>query len=128
MSRDIRAAKEVGAGGLEFLPYFLYGEGQETARRRGDEVIPNLPDWSRYGFGTPAFVDLFKDSLKAAKDVGILLDYALGANQAQGVPSEVGTPGLAVELLMGNAQVSPHEMFDGPLPQAQQPFQFVRKW
>lgn len=125
MGRDIRAAKEVGAGGLEFLPFYLYGFGIESLRGSGREVFATLPDWSRYGFGTPAFVDLFRDSLKAAQDADVILDYALGANQAQGVPSQVSTAGLAVQLLMGRTEISPHENFDGLLPQAQQPPDYI---
>lgn len=121
VARDFRDAKEAGAGGLELLPFYLYGAGEEWFQRNKQYPIPKLPDWSKYGFGTPAFVDLFKDSLSAAHDAGITLDYALGANQGQGVPSEVGTPGLAVELLMGNTTITPLGGFSAPVPQPRQP-------
>ncbi|KAJ4289046.1 hypothetical protein N0V90_011388 [Kalmusia sp. IMI 367209] len=121
VAKDIRAAKEAGAGGLEILPFYLYGRGEESARRDGANPVPQLPDWSKYGFGTPAFVDLFRDTLETAEEVGLLVDYALGANQGQGVPSEVSTPGLAVELLMGQETVAPRGSFNAHVPRAQQP-------
>lgn len=116
VEKDIHDVKAAGAGGLEILPFYLYGMGEETF---GDAV--ELPDWTKFGFGTPAFNSLFKSSLNAAKKSDIVIDFALGANQAQGVPSEVGTPGLAVELLMGNTTISPGGSFSGPVPGPRQP-------
>lgn len=121
VARDIHDAQEAGAGGLELLPFYLYGLGEQSVQRANQTPIPDLPDWSKYGFGTPAFVSLFKASLKAAQDSGILLDYAVGANQGQGVPAEPGTLGLAVELLMGNTTITPQGGFSAPVPQARQP-------
>lgn len=88
---DIRNLASVGAGGLEFLPFYLYGlpvAAHDTPT-----------DWAKYGFGTPAFNDLFKSALGVARDEGLLMDFAVGANQGQGVPSEPRTPGLAVHLV-----------------------------
>ncbi|KAF2187908.1 hypothetical protein K469DRAFT_567905 [Zopfia rhizophila CBS 207.26] len=115
IAKDIRDAKAAGAGGLEYLPFYLYGLGNS---------IPGLgppTDWTKYGFGTPAFVSQFKDSLRAAEAAGILMDYALGVNQGQGVPSEVMTPGLAVQLLMGNTTITPKGSYSAPVPQPGRP-------
>ncbi|KAJ9668901.1 hypothetical protein H2201_001147 [Coniosporium apollinis] len=98
----------VGAGGFEFLPFYLYGF-------RDNSEVP-LPDWATYGFGTPAFNEIFKGALQAAQDNGILMDFAVGANQGQGVPSVPETPGLAVHLLAGNASVASGDTFNGPVP------------
>ncbi|KAF2258204.1 hypothetical protein CC78DRAFT_479443 [Lojkania enalia] len=111
VANDIREAKAAGAGGLEILPFYLYGFANS----------PSLPDWSQYGFGTPAFVSLFKSILQTAKQTGIVIDYSLGANQGQGVPTEVGVPGLAVQLLMGNTTISPKGSFSAPVPMARLP-------
>lgn len=123
VTRGIRDVKEIGAIGLEFLPYYNYGLGEETWERfrqlSTSQPEPDFPDWDVYGFGTPAYVSLFKDSLRAAKDADIVLDYALGANQAQGVPAVPGTPGLAVQLLMGNTTIPPGGRFSAPVPQPQ---------
>lgn len=119
MAEDVRSVLHAGAGGLELVPFYLSGRGEESFRRDGTEPIPHLPDWSKYGFGTPSFVKLLEDILKAARDNGVTIDYALGANQGQGVPSQVTTPGLAVELQMGWATVAPGEVFDAKVPQAE---------
>lgn len=111
VERDIAALASVGAG-LEFLPYYLYG-------------IPGTPgqatptDWNKYGFGTPAYVALFKKILQAVEDVNVPMDYANGANQGQGVPSQPMTPGLALELVRHthlsrglSVDELPHELID----------------
>ena len=69
---------------------------------------------------------LFKDTLKAAKDAGVLLDLPLGANQGQGVPAVPGTAGLAMQLLMGHTTISPGGYTTGPVPEAQQPIDAIR--
>jgi len=130
--RDIHEAKAIGAGGLEFLPFYAYGAGDESYKRNmvtnPDQpfVEPDFPDWDVYGFGTPAYVALFKDALIAAKDAGILLDLPLGANQGQGVPAVPGTAGLAMQLLMGHTTISPGGNVSGPVPEAQQPIDAIR--
>lgn len=94
VAKDISDIATAGAGGLEFLAFELYGLPHFYGEK------PETPtDWSKYGFGTPAFVSLFKSALKATVDAGITLDFAMGANQAQGVPAEPGTPGLSFELV-----------------------------
>ncbi|PSN71528.1 hypothetical protein BS50DRAFT_486722 [Corynespora cassiicola Philippines] len=124
VARDIREAKAIGAGGLEFLPFYTYGMGDETYRRfdgLGNYPEPDFPDWNIYGFGTPSFVSLFKESLEAAKESGILMDFALGANQGQGVPAVPGTAGLSIQLLMGNTTIHPGESVSALVPEPQQP-------
>lgn len=101
MTQDILEARKAGAGALEYIPFYYYGFGEKSLRRFGSDV-PELPDWNEYGFGTPSFVSQFKDALKAARDAEIHLDFAIGPNQGQGVPSEIESPGLAKQLLMGS--------------------------
>ncbi|KAF2994986.1 hypothetical protein E8E13_003871 [Curvularia kusanoi] len=130
--RDIHEAKAIGAGGLEFLPFYAYGAGDESYKRNMATnpnqpfVEPNFPDWDIYGFGTPTYVGLFKDALIAAKDAGILLDLPVGANQGQGVPAVPGTAGLAMQLLMGHVTISPGGIASGPVPKAQQPIDAIQ--
>lgn len=84
LDADIASLAAIGAGGLELLPFFNYGQP------------PISTDWSVYGFGTPAFAALFQAALNATAvhgkadnegEKGMVLDFALGANQAAGVPS-----------------------------------------
>ncbi|KLU82943.1 hypothetical protein MAPG_02010 [Magnaporthiopsis poae ATCC 64411] len=105
LANDVRALKQVGAGGLEFVPFYNYGF-----------PTPNLNQSDRYAFGKPAFVDVFRAALEAAKENGLSMDFALGASQGQGVPVEPLTPGLAVQLVYGKMTVKGGERVQGELP------------
>lgn len=107
VTRDIQAIDEVGGGGIEFIPLYNYGFR-----------LPTLPDWNEFGFGSPKFKELFVSSLKAAHEADIKFDFALGANQGQGIPAEPLTPGLAMQLVYGETTVSGGGRFDGAIPEA----------
>ncbi|KAH2065611.1 hypothetical protein KXW21_006105 [Aspergillus fumigatus] len=94
VQEDIARIAEAGGGGIEFLPFYLYG--LPTAQSMN--ATPPT-DWNVYGFGTPAFNDLFRAALNASKESKVRMDFAIGANQGQGVPAVPGTPGLAVQLV-----------------------------
>jgi hypothetical protein len=91
VAADVKAAGEVGAGGVEFLPFYNYG----------DEFQQRAPaaDWSDNNFGTPAFHRVFRATLEAHKEAGLLMDFALGPNQGQGVPAEYNDEGLQWDLV-----------------------------
>ncbi|OAL46519.1 hypothetical protein IQ07DRAFT_546683 [Pyrenochaeta sp. DS3sAY3a] len=95
--RDIEEAKNVGAGGVEFVPFYNYG-GILAAPPPG-------VDWSLNGFGTPSFKALFKDALKTHAKNGMLMDFAIGPNQGQGVPSSPDAEGLQWDLIPFSAQI-----------------------
>lgn len=117
----------IGAGDLEVLPFYLNGTGiADPSLALIKNPFAHLPDWNEYGFGTTAFVSLFKGALKSAKDASMSMDFTLSCQAGQGVPSEPGTAGLAVKLLMGNLTISTDA--DGTLsvPPAQRPGAFIR--
>jgi hypothetical protein len=91
ITQDIQRLAKVGAGGMEFLPFFEYG-GTFTANP--------VTNWSTYNFGTPPFVELFKTALTAHADNGLLMDFAIGPNQGQGVPAEAENPGLQWDMVI----------------------------
>ena len=91
VAEDITNAGLVGAGGVEFLPYYNYGG--EMGR------YPAGADWSTFGFGTPAFRDVFRRALEAHRDNGMVMDFALGPNQGQGVPAAPDDEGLQWDLV-----------------------------
>ncbi|SCO90267.1 uncharacterized protein FRV6_14395 [Fusarium oxysporum] len=103
---DISDIRNVGAGGLEFVPYYNYGFGT------GD-----ISNWDVYAFGKPAFKNAFQAALEACKSNNLVMDFALGASQGQGVPVEPLTPGLAVQLVYGRISVKGGEQFQGKLPE-----------
>ncbi|KAI7909971.1 hypothetical protein M9X92_011356 [Pyricularia oryzae] len=108
LTDDVRQLKQVGAGGLEFVPFYNYGFGG-----------PHLNQSDVYGFGKPAFVDVFRTALEAAKANGLIMDFGLGASQGQGVPAEPLTPGLAMQLVYGKTTIKGGEKFQGDLPAAE---------
>jgi len=105
LQNDVRALKDIGAGGLEFVPFYNYGFGG-----------PHLNESDVYAFGKPAFADVLLTALEACKNNGLVMDIALGASQGQGVPAEPLTPGLAVQLVYGKTTVKGGEQFSGYLP------------
>lgn len=85
VTRDVAEIAAVGAGGLEFLPYYQFHSPSAN--------------WSTYGYGTNASRGVFRAAMQAVADNDILFDFSIGANQGQGVPSEPESIGLALELV-----------------------------
>ncbi|RFU24424.1 hypothetical protein B7463_g11914, partial [Scytalidium lignicola] len=107
VANDVHSLKSAGAGGIEFLPFYAYGLGDPN----------HLPtNWSTYGFGTPAFKKVFTAALRATKEAGLHLDFALGVSQGQGVPSDPGTQGLAMELVYGYVEIGKGQTYYGSVP------------
>lgn len=88
---DLEAAGDIGAGGVEFIPFFNYGGEQGKA--------PEGSDWAKYGFGTKPFRDMFKMALRTHAENGLFMDFPLGPNQGQGVPAPYGDEGLQWNLV-----------------------------
>ncbi|PLB53682.1 hypothetical protein P170DRAFT_346874 [Aspergillus steynii IBT 23096] len=101
---NIASAGSVGAGGVEFLPFYNYG----------GELGSTDPSWASTGFGTEAFKEMFLTALEAHKEFGLVMDFALGPNQGQGVPAETDDEGLQWDLAPFSLQVN--GSFDGIIP------------
>lgn len=114
--RDVKAISAVGAGGLEFLPFYGYGT-------IAPESIPT--DWHTYGFGTEAFKELFVSALSASNEAKLRFDFAVGASQGQGVPAEPGSDGLAMELTYGTVSINGGDVFRGSLPGPQLNYNYL---
>lgn len=56
IAEDIRDIGRSGAGGVELLGYYLYGDGQNFG---GWLASPLQSDWTMYGFGGPAWSKQF---------------------------------------------------------------------
>ncbi|KAJ9499406.1 hypothetical protein H2202_004989 [Exophiala xenobiotica] len=113
VANDVRAAGDIGAAGLELLGYYLYGGPPSNGAGRGDSAPV---DWATYGFGTPAWHDVFQAFAQAHKDNGLIMDFAIGPNQGTGVPAPEGSGGLSWDLVAFNVSVPTGESFDGVLP------------
>ncbi|KAL0777299.1 hypothetical protein CaCOL14_006817 [Colletotrichum acutatum] len=105
---DIKAAGDIGAGGVEFLPFYNYGGELGPA--------PIGVNWSTYGFGTPAHLSLFTSALKAHKHAGLVMDFSLGPNQGQGIPAHPEDEGLQWDLVSFSQAVSNHGFLNKTIP------------
>ncbi|KAL4789560.1 hypothetical protein BDV19DRAFT_396920 [Aspergillus venezuelensis] len=105
---DIHSASSIGAGGIELLPLYNYGASLAPP--------PAGADWATYGFGTSPFNDVFKAAMTAAREAGMVFDFALGANQGQGVPSTFGDGGLQWDLAPFNVTVPANGTYTGQIP------------
>ncbi|KAL3461690.1 hypothetical protein BJX64DRAFT_300077 [Aspergillus heterothallicus] len=105
--QDVARAKDVGAGGLEILPFYGY------------ETTPGyfVPvDWSKYYWGSEPWRILFKELLQAHRDNGLVMDFAIGASMGQGVPAELDNEGQAWDLTSYSFTVPIGGSFNGKIP------------
>ncbi|RYC81627.1 hypothetical protein BFJ63_vAg15487 [Fusarium oxysporum f. sp. narcissi] len=107
---DVSTVGAIGAGGFELLGYYLYG-GTPEGTGNFSPV-----DWSIYGWGTPAWRDQLNVVAQAHRDNGLIMDFAMGPNQGQGVPAEPGIDGLAWDLYPYNLSIPVGSSFDGVIP------------
>ncbi|KAI1415147.1 hypothetical protein F5Y13DRAFT_178211 [Hypoxylon sp. FL1857] len=111
--------------GVEYRPKFRYwlpdasADVDAVVRDIGEIAAPT--NWSEYGFGTEAYRPIFRAVMEATAKNGILLDFSIGANQGQGVPSEPEQIGLALEMAYVNVTVPIGGSFNGTLPLSTQP-------
>ncbi|EXK85159.1 hypothetical protein FOQG_10813 [Fusarium oxysporum f. sp. raphani 54005] len=108
VSEDIASAGSIGAGGVEFVPFYQYGG-------HGGRYPPGA-DWATYGFGSPAFVDVLEQAAKAHVSHGLKMDFALDPNQGQGVPADPDEEGLQWDLVPFAIQVPANGSLENPLP------------
>jgi hypothetical protein len=59
---------------------------------------------------------LFTTALEICNEEQLIFDFAIGANQGQGVPVAPQTPGLAKQLVYGEVRVNGGEKFDAAIP------------
>ncbi|KAF2096025.1 hypothetical protein NA57DRAFT_67641 [Rhizodiscina lignyota] len=104
LAEDVKEAGEVGAGGVEVLGYYLYG----------GTFAPD--DWSIYGWGTPAWQQAFNALAQAHVDNGLIMDFAMGPNQGQGVPAPENSEGLMWDLYSYNVSIPTGGSFSGKIP------------
>ncbi|KAL2842000.1 hypothetical protein BJX68DRAFT_270940 [Aspergillus pseudodeflectus] len=108
MRDDIKSVADVGAGGVEYLPWYNAGGFLGPA--------PPGDDWGKYGVGTPAFNRLFEAALETHRDAGMVMDFSIGPNQGQGVPAAPDDEGLQWDLVPFSVPVPANGSFDGVIP------------
>ncbi|KAH8646859.1 hypothetical protein BX600DRAFT_484724 [Xylariales sp. PMI_506] len=113
LAEDVKAIGKAGAGGIELLGYYLYGD---SANFGGQLASPLQTDWTVYGFGSPAWKSLADAALAAAKENNLVVDLATGPNQGAGVPAPYNQTGLLWDLSPFNETVPLGGTFDEILP------------
>ncbi|KAH8588280.1 hypothetical protein B0O99DRAFT_485821, partial [Bisporella sp. PMI_857] len=106
VAADIKSIGSIGAGGVEFLPFYNYG----------GRVGAPVTDWVTYGYGTPAYNAILKAALQASKESGLRIDLCMGPQSGQGVPASPTDPGLAYDMVFDYKTVQAGETFDGKVP------------
>jgi hypothetical protein len=91
LKTDIASAGSIGAGGIELVPFYNYGGSLGGP--------PPGVDWSKYGFGTPAFLELFESALEAHAEARMVMDFAFGPSEGQGIPASPDDEGLQWDLV-----------------------------
>ncbi|ERS95284.1 hypothetical protein HMPREF1624_08161 [Sporothrix schenckii ATCC 58251] len=104
---DISQAGLRGAAGVELLGFYLYGASRGT-------YVPT--DWNKYGWGTPAWKNVLDTAIQAHDDHGLLMDFAMGPNQGQGVPAHENDTGLMWDLVPHYVIVAAGGSFHGTVP------------
>lgn len=112
VAADFAKVKAVGMGGLELLGYYLYGDFPANEGVGG----PIPTDWTKYGWGTEAWKNLTDTALRATKEQGLIMDFALGPNQGAGVPAEPNDAGIMWDLWPFNVSVPLGSSFNDTVP------------
>ncbi|KAL9090855.1 MAG: hypothetical protein Q9165_005063 [Trypethelium subeluteriae] len=103
---DLREIKAAGWDGVEVICLENYG------------IEPAVVDPATYGYGGPLWRQRFNTMLRAAQDLKLTMDFALGPTQGASIPIlDPDSPGMNTELVYGQANLTAGQAFSGPLPQ-----------
>ncbi|KAJ5930057.1 secreted protein [Penicillium verhagenii] len=113
VAEDVRSIGKAGAGGIELLGYYLYGDSQNYG---GGNAGPLQTDWTLFGFGSPPWTKMVDVILETAKEDNLIIDFANGPNQGAGVPAPYNSDGLLWDLAGHNSTFAATKGFKGTLP------------
>ena len=103
---DLKEIKAAGWDGVEVICLENYG------------IEPAIVDPAIYDYGGPLWRQRFNTMLRAAQDLHMTVDFALGPTQGASIPIlDPNSPGMNTELVYGQANLTAGQLFDGPLPQ-----------
>lgn len=99
--QDILDSGALGIGGVELVPFYNYGGALGPP--------PPGVDWAEYGFGSPAFLEVFGAALNAHEEGQLAMDFSFGPSEGQGVPATPGDEGLQWDLVCHKTTPRPNE-------------------
>jgi len=102
VAHDIAEIAKVDAGGIELLGY-------------PGGVLPQI-DWTINSWGGQAWREITKAALRSTKELGLILDVAIGPFQGAGTPAPYDDVGIMWDLLAFNVSVRIGGSYDAILP------------
>ena len=109
LDSDVAEMARVGSEGFELLSYQSYGQ-------RG----PTLEDPTYYSYGAEQWNDVLILYANEARKYGMFIDWAMGPNQAAGVPylpDQVDSTGFNTELVVGRTLLPAGTVWNGTIPE-----------
>ncbi|CAL5870144.1 uncharacterized protein PFLUO_LOCUS4379 [Penicillium psychrofluorescens] len=102
---DLKQIKQAGFGGAEIICLENYG------------IEDAVVDPALYGYGGDRWRDRFNTMLRAADELDLLIDLALGPTQGASIPIlDPDSPGMNTELAYGNVSLTSGQVFNGEIP------------
>ncbi|ROW01296.1 hypothetical protein VMCG_05921 [Cytospora schulzeri] len=102
---DLKEMHDAGWGSVEIICLENYG------------IEPAVVDPAIYGYGGTKWAAKFNTMLRAADELNMTVDFALGPTQGASIPiMHPDTEGMNTELAYGQVNVSSGETFSGVLP------------
>lgn len=102
---DIKEIHDAGWGSVEVICLENYG------------IEAAVVDPAIYGYGGTRWAARFNTMLRAAKELNLTIDFALGPTQGASIPIlDPDTEGMNTELAYGQVNVSSGETFNDALP------------
>ncbi|KAJ5769407.1 secreted protein [Penicillium odoratum] len=113
VAEDVRSIGKAGAGGIELLGYYSYGDAPTFG---GSLITPLQTDWTVFGFGGAPWKEMVNKILEVSKEQSLIVDFANGPNQGAGVPAPYDSDGLLWNLAAYNSTFSSAKGYKGTIP------------
>lgn len=108
---DLKSIHDAGWGSVEVICLENYG------------IMPAVVDPAEYGYGGTKWASRFQTMLRAAEDLDMTVDFALGPTQGASIPIlDPDSEGMNTELAYGQVNLTSGSTFSGPLPPPGQTF------
>lgn len=102
---DLKSIHDAGWGSVEVICLENYG------------IEPAVVDPALYGYGGANWTNRFNTMLRAAQDLNLTVDFALGPTQGASIPIlDPDSEGMNTELAYGQVNITSGSTFSGSLP------------